>query len=107
LGAIARLDEVLAELERAKPGRDRGWIVRDRNIVWIVNGLACEPALTAANSQKHVPFVQSPAIAVWVEHKSFGGRQRPGQNYFKKLVEACGVRRRRPGRTPCMAEETL
>src|SRR3954463_10217552 len=40
-------DEILAtyeELERRKPGDEYGWIVRERNIVWIVNGLRYEPS---------------------------------------------------------------
>lgn len=54
----ARLDQVFAELEAPKPGRDRGWIVRERNVVWIVNALAFETNLNPANQKKHVPFVR-------------------------------------------------
>jgi hypothetical protein len=53
-----QLESLLAELEAAKPGRDLGWIVRERNVVWIVNGLACEPNLSPTNAKKHVPYVR-------------------------------------------------
>jgi hypothetical protein len=52
-----QLDAALAELERPKPGEELGWIVRDRNVVWLVNGLRYEPTLSADNAKKHRPFV--------------------------------------------------
>lgn len=51
------LDSLFAELEQPKPGKDRGWIKRERNVVWIVRALEFEPALTPTNVKKHVPFV--------------------------------------------------
>lgn len=54
----ARLEVILRELESPKSGKHMGWIRRERNVVWIVNGLACEPGLSAANVKKHVPFVK-------------------------------------------------
>jgi hypothetical protein len=45
-------DEIAAaldELERPKPGRARGWIVRDEHMIWIVNGLKYEPSITLGN----------------------------------------------------------
>jgi len=39
----------LEELERAKPGKPRGWIVRDEHMIWIVNGLKYEPSITLGN----------------------------------------------------------
>lgn len=53
----ATLEVILGELEAPKPGRDRGWIVRDRNIVWVVNAFACEPGMTPAN-RNHMKFVR-------------------------------------------------
>lgn len=59
----AQLEVILSELEAPKPGRDHGWIVRDRNIVWIVNAFACEPGMTPAN-RNHVKFVRKLVAAV-------------------------------------------
>jgi hypothetical protein len=53
----ARLDQAMAELERPKAGREHGWIRRDRNIVWLLNGLLFESGLTPAN-ENHQKFVQ-------------------------------------------------
>jgi hypothetical protein len=53
-----RVDELLGVLAEPKPNSRYGWIVRDRNIVWIVNALASEPNVHPSNQQKHRPFVQ-------------------------------------------------
>jgi hypothetical protein len=53
----AHLDVIMAELERPKSGRARGWIVREKNVVWIVNALAFEPGLTPTNAN-HQKYVQ-------------------------------------------------
>jgi hypothetical protein len=45
------LAESLALLERPKPGEEYGWILRERNIVWIVNGLRHE--LLKPNNHPH------------------------------------------------------
>lgn len=54
---VKQLDAALAELETPKPGEAYGWIAREKNIVWIVNGLRYEPTLSADNVKKHRPFV--------------------------------------------------
>lgn len=51
-----QIDAALAELEAPKPGESLGWIVRERNIVWLVNGLKHEPNLNAKD-KKHRRFV--------------------------------------------------
>lgn len=53
----ARLDACFAELLAAKPGRDRGWIRRDRNVVWIVKAFAHEPGMTPAN-KNHLKYIR-------------------------------------------------
>lgn len=44
----------LAELEHAKPGRNRGWIRREQNLIWIVNALRHEPSLDLANRNHRI-----------------------------------------------------
>ncbi len=56
------LEHSLKELEAAKPGANLGWIVRERNIIWVVNGLRYEPTLTSANS-KHRTFLRERLLA--------------------------------------------
>jgi hypothetical protein len=56
------IEEALLELEVPKPGSDFGWIVRERNVVWIVNALRYEPNLTS-NSAKHRTFVRDRLLA--------------------------------------------
>lgn len=51
-----QLRDALGELERPKTGSDMGWIVRERNIVWIVNGLRFEPNVRSSDT-KHKRFV--------------------------------------------------
>lgn len=55
---VAKVEALLAALTEPKPYNDLGWIVRDRNIVWVVKALACEPNLTPDNGKKHRPYVQ-------------------------------------------------
>jgi hypothetical protein len=52
----AELHEAYRELERPKQHSDLGWIVRERNLVWIVNGLRFEPTLRSSDSKhrRHV-----------------------------------------------------
>lgn len=50
------------ELETAKPDADSGWIIRERNIVWVVNGLRYEPSLTP-NNKLHRAFVRDRCLA--------------------------------------------
>lgn len=52
----------LAELERPKGPETYGWIVRERNVVWVVNGLRYEPTLTHAN-RNHRAFLRDRLIA--------------------------------------------
>lgn len=51
-----QIEAALVELETPKPGQQLGWIVRERNIVWIVNALRYEPNLYVTN-EKHRTFV--------------------------------------------------
>lgn len=59
MGGISRdrLAELYAELEAPKPSTDRGWILKDRNIVWVMRGLDCEPGMSA-ESPNHRTNVQ-------------------------------------------------
>lgn len=41
------LETSLALLEKAKPGERLGWIIRERNVIWLVNGLRHELGLSA------------------------------------------------------------
>jgi hypothetical protein len=43
--SAADMDGAFAELEAPKPGREHGWIRREEDVVWIVNGLRFEPTL--------------------------------------------------------------
>jgi hypothetical protein len=56
---IGRLFDEL-EASRPRPDSERGWLVvdRQRNVVWVVDGLGDEQLLNAANVKKHVPYVR-------------------------------------------------
>lgn len=54
---LEQLEAALVELEKPKGYGGRGWIVREKNIVWIVNALANEPNLSHDNP-KHRTFVE-------------------------------------------------
>lgn len=54
---VQQLEAALVELEKPKGYGNRGWIVREKNIVWIVNALANEPNLSADNP-KHITFIE-------------------------------------------------
>jgi hypothetical protein len=43
--SVDDLETALRELETPKPDRPRGWIKREDDIIWIVNGLRFEPTL--------------------------------------------------------------
>jgi hypothetical protein len=43
------LERALAELEAPKPGKPYGWIRREEDVVWLVNGLKFEPSITLTN----------------------------------------------------------
>ena len=60
--APADLEAALLELEQSKPCADHGWIVRDRNVVWIVNALEYEPTLSASNAN-HRTYVRERLLA--------------------------------------------
>lgn len=51
-----QIEAALVELETPKPGQSLGWIVRERNIIWIVNALRFEPNLYVTN-EKHRTYV--------------------------------------------------
>ena len=54
---VQELEAALVELEKPKGYGNRGWIVREKNIVWIVNALANEPNLSPDNP-KHITFIE-------------------------------------------------
>lgn len=56
------IEAALCELETVKPGARFGWIVRERNIVWVVNGLRYEPGLKSSN-KNHRVFVRDRLLA--------------------------------------------
>lgn len=56
--SVEDLTKRLDILAVPKPDSPRGWIVRDRNIVWIVNGLENEQGLSP-NSPHHRTFIVS------------------------------------------------
>jgi hypothetical protein len=53
---------VLSALESPKDGEPYGWIAREKNIVWIVNGLRHEPSLSWQNG-KHRTFLRDRVLA--------------------------------------------
>lgn len=55
---VKKLHAALAELETPKPGARYGWIVREGNIVWVVNALRYEHTLAVENVKKHHPYVR-------------------------------------------------
>lgn len=44
------LEQAMAELAAVKPSGGDGWIVRERNVVWLRNGLKYEPSLSLENA---------------------------------------------------------
>lgn len=61
-GGYDDLRAPLTELECPKDGEQYGWIRREKNVVWIVNGLFYEPSLTFNNS-RHRTFVRDRCLA--------------------------------------------
>lgn len=57
-----QLEAAFVELERPKPDAEYGWVVRERNVVWIVNGLRFEPTLFA-NNPLHRTFLRKRLLA--------------------------------------------
>lgn len=53
---VPEIQAAYAELERAKGDSGIGWIVRERNVIWLVNGLRYEPNLRPSDvkHQQHV-----------------------------------------------------
>lgn len=49
-----QITAALEELEQPKPSRDRGWIRREQNIIWIVNAFRHEPSLDLANRNHRI-----------------------------------------------------
>lgn len=61
--ATAALVEVaIAALCAPLPGKSHGWVVRERNVAWIVNALRYEPTLTPANP-KHRTYLSERLLA--------------------------------------------
>lgn len=71
----------LAELEAPKANGDRGWIRRERNVCWLVNGLKFDPSFTATNTNNRkgaVAFVKAlPQLAIVDEFRSYYGLTSP------------------------------
>jgi hypothetical protein len=68
--SLEELNEAYVELEQPKRVEEGlGWIVRERGVVWLVNGLKFEPSIRASD-QKHRAHV-----AEWLAQ--FGGDQSP------------------------------
>lgn len=55
--SIPELHAAYVELEARKESGGEGWIRRERNVVWLVNGLRYSPTLRASD-RKHRTFVQ-------------------------------------------------
>jgi hypothetical protein len=53
-----QLEEAYRELAEPKPDGQLGWIVRERNVIWVVNGLRFEKSLNPSNQKKHGPYVR-------------------------------------------------
>jgi len=54
--SLDELENAFAVLETAKPGEEFGWILRERNIVWLINGLRHERGLSP-KSQQHRQYI--------------------------------------------------
>jgi hypothetical protein len=54
--SVDDLATALDELERPKPGRSLGWIVRENQVAWVVNGLKFEPTIKSTNAN-HRKFI--------------------------------------------------
>jgi hypothetical protein len=65
------------ELEATKPSGERGWIARERNVVWIVNGLKHDPSWVQSNTNNQkgaATFVGSlPRLAIVAEFATLYG----------------------------------
>lgn len=58
--SLEQLERAFVELETPKPDHELGWIVRDRKVIWIVNGLKFEEGLCLfPNSPQHVTFIRN------------------------------------------------
>jgi hypothetical protein len=49
--SLDELEKSFVVLETAKPGEEFGWILRERNIVWLINGLRHERGLSPKSPQ--------------------------------------------------------
>lgn len=83
----AQITDALAELERAKPGRSHGWIRRERNVVWIINGLRFEPSITLENKNHRTGALrfartlpQTTLVQAFIQHYALDGTQQPSAN---------------------------
>jgi hypothetical protein len=57
-----QIEAALVELEAPPEHKPVGWIVRERNVIWIVNALRFEPTLTSSN-KKHRAFLADRVLA--------------------------------------------
>lgn len=54
------IELAFCELETPKPDHQLGWILRDRKVVWIINGLRFEEGLgLSPNSRQHCTFIRN------------------------------------------------
>lgn len=77
-----QIEAALVELEMPKPGQRLGWIVRERNIIWIVNALRYEPNLYVTN-EKHRTFVAKQLLPL--------GDRLPIVNQFRRYYADWGL----------------
>jgi hypothetical protein len=57
LDRLEALELALNELEEPRTGRDCGWIIREKNVIWIVRGLYYEPSILPSN-KKHRAYLR-------------------------------------------------
>lgn len=67
--SASELEAAYAELERRKSGDRFGWIVRERNVVWLVNGLRFEPSIRPSDAKHRAHVAECLS--------QFGGEQSP------------------------------
>jgi hypothetical protein len=73
--SLDELESSLATLEAPKPGETHGWILRERNIVWLINGLRHELGISrnSANHRKMIvrqlkPLGDKPIVRKFVSY---------------------------------------
>ena len=73
---VGDVEAALSALAAPLPGKSHGWIVRERNVAWIVNALRYEPTLSHANG-KHRTYLSERLLAPL-------GKGRPIVDAFKR-----------------------